>query len=181
MDLPLYVIPEVTEYAHSWVAMAAAAVSAAGAIVGNMQKNSEAQRQMEQYVIDMVAIDTNAGMAQEALISDVATITQTSQQRQLQVEMNEAADLANAKVSAAASGTSGQSVELTEIEIESSAGRAAGTIETQTSNFLAGIDQASRDIELSADAQRSNLEPLDTRGQLLQVFGAGLQGFLGGR
>ena len=172
---------EYVEPLHSWVMMAAAAVSAAGAVVGNMQKNSEAQRHMEQYAINMAAIDTNAAMQQEALSSEAAKIQQTTQQRHIQVEQNQAANEANAQVAAAASGTAGQSVELTTIEIAASSGRAAGTIETQSGNLLEGINQASRDIELSADAQRHDIEPLDTRGQLLSVFSAGLQGFLGAR
>ena len=161
--------------------MIGTAISAAGAIVGNMQKNSEANRQMEQHVINMAAIDINAAMQQEALSSEAARIQQTTQQRHLQVEQNRAADEANAAVSAAASGTGGQSVELTATEIEASAGRAAGNIETQAGNLLGGIEQTSRDINISAEAQKSNLEPLDTRGQLLNVFGAGLQGFLASR
>ena len=127
------------------------------------------------------AIDINAAMQQEALSSEAARIQQTTQQRHLKVEQNRAADEANAQVAAAASGTGGQSVELTATEIESSAGRAAGNIETQAGNLLGGIEQASRDINISAEAQKSNLEPLDTRGQLLNVFGAGLQGFLASR
>ena len=162
-------------------AIAAGAIKAAGALVGNMQKNSEAERQMEQYAIDMAAIDTNVAMQQEALNTQAYAIQQTTQNREMQVEQNLAVDEANAKVAAATSGTAGQSVDLTEVEVAATAGRARGTIETQAQNLFAGVDQASRDINISADAQKQNLEPPDRRGQLLQVFGAGLQGFLGAR
>lgn len=165
----------------AWVTIAAAAVSAASALVGNMQKNSEATRQIEQFAIDMVAIDTNAAMQQEGLSAQASSLQQNVQQQSLQIEMSEAATQAEMEVAAAASGTAGQSVDIGLTSASSSAGRAQGTLQQQEKNMTNFIEQSSRDIEFAADAARSDLEVGDTKGQLLEIFGAGLQGFLAGR
>ena len=158
--------------------IAGAAIKGAGAILNNSRRNQQYWYEMERYAQDMAALDTNAYMQQEALTGQVAAMKANIQQQQLAVEQNLVADQSMAEVQAATSGTGGQSVNLTQTELAASAGRAQGALDIQEKNFMGAIEQRSRDIEIQADSARRDLEVMDTRRGLLDVFTAGLQGFL---
>lgn len=162
-------------------AIVGAAIAAAGALVGNMQKNSEMNRELAKYGADLAAIDANRAQAQADLSKSVSSFQQTQQSRALQIEQNLQATQAEQQVAAAASGTTGQSVEVTQNQSEAHAGLAQGNLEAQEVNAMNRFDQQSRDIELQADAARRDLDYVEPRGQLLDVFSAGLRGFLMGR
>lgn len=162
-------------------AIAGAAIGASRMIVNNRQKDSAASREVELYGRQQVTIDTNAAIQQESLVQNAATAMQTAQQASLQVEQNAMADQAATEVAAAVAGTAGQSVDLSITESEASAGRAQGAVDQREINALNQIDQASRDIAIAADAAKMDIELPNKEGDLLNVFSAGLLGFLGGR
>lgn len=177
----IFVFEGAEAFAQSWVMMATAAVGAASALVGNMQKNSALTREIQQYAVDMVAIEVQAGMQQESLIQEAAAVAVNTQQRELQVEQSAMSAEANNKVAAAVSGSAGTSVDTTAGQVGFNAGTAAGNLATQEQNQLNAIEQESRNIVFGADAATGKLDVADQRGGLLNIFNQGLSGFLMGR
>lgn len=111
--------------------MAVATTAIIGAAIGvvqglseNMARNSEYQRALANYGIDMAVIDAQAAMDQNAIAGEAAALQSNTQRYGLQIEQNAQADQAAAEVSAAASGTSGNAVDVTATQIAHSAGTA---------------------------------------------------------
>lgn len=167
--------------AVTWIAIAGAAVGAVRGILDNQAKNSEYERQIANYGIEHAAIDAQAAYDQVGLSAEARAVQENSQRTQLQVEQNLQSSQAQAEVNAAASGTAGNSVDVTEAQMEMNAGFASGTIARMEEAQLAQIDQTSRDINISAESGKRAPNPQDNRGGLLEIFGSGLQGFLMGR
>ena len=170
---------------HSWVATAAAiasaAINVAGGILNNQAKDSEYERQIANYGIEHAAIDAQAAYDQIGLDAEARSVQENKQRTELQIEQNAMAAQAQAEVSAAASGTAGNSVDVTQAQIDQNAGAALGNIARMEQAQLNQIDQTSRDINISAASGKRIPDPQDNRGGLVELFGAGLQGFLMGR
>lgn len=166
----------------AWVAATAAAISAAGAIVNNMQQRSELTFMLEKYGADMAAADANAYREQEQLSGQASAVQQTAQQQRLLVEQNQAATQAQMEVAAAAAGVEGVSVDTTMAQTDISSAMAINAVDNQEANAMTQIEQRSRDIALNRASQDYDLDVSNAMGgALLNVFNAGLRGFLGGR
>lgn len=161
------------------VAIATAAIAAAGALINVRRENSSAMQQLEQFGRHQAAIEYQTADKQAQLVGITASVMESNQQQELIIEQSRQADAAATQVAAAASGTAGQSVDLAQQEVEAAAGRAMGTADKQLQNQLRKINAQSRSINLDADAEILDFEYNDTQGQLAEVFLSGLQGFLG--
>ena len=166
----------------AWVAVTAAAIGAAGSIIGNMQKRSDLALVLERYGADQAAADANAYRQQEQLSGQASSVQQTAQQQRLLVQHNEAATQASLEVQAATAGVAGSSVDVQHEQASLSSAMAINSIDQQEKNAMNQLEQRSRDIALNRASQETNLDVANAmRGSLLNVFNAGLMGFLSGR
>ena len=161
-------------------AIAAAAVAAATAVVGILNERSSSNKELQDYGKHLAAVEADRQRAQQGLVGQGAAVMEMRQQRDLTIQKNAMTSSSDAAVAAAAAGSSGQSVEMTQTQIESHAAQAQFSADKQLQNQLRNIDQASRDINFEADKEIFDYEPRSGRGDLSKVFLEGLQGYVFG-
>jgi hypothetical protein len=167
---------------NEFIAMAAVAMASVSAISQQMGAGKAHEQAMQQYGIQQAVNDVDQAIAQAALVQETSTTAQQAKGAELQIEQQEAANLAQAEVNAAAAGVEGNSVDTTQAELEASAGRAQGNLQIQTDNAYNAIDQQSRDIAIGHETakQLSPNGPNKTAG-MINVFNSGLSAYLGAR
>lgn len=159
--------------------MVMAGLNVAGGLLENRREDSQATYQAKQMGVHDANIEVQQALQQQALSAQAALVSEHAASAHLQKDMRTSTDKANAELAAATAGVEGNSVEVGEAQLDISNAQAAGAIETHKSNALRQVDQTSRDIDIAAEGQKVDFEPLDTKGRLAGTFLSGLNTLLG--
>lgn len=144
------------------VFIAAAAIAAAGAIMGGMQaedaQNAANAKAGRQEGIRRATVKINTLMKQEGVTAEAGELSRVLLQNQLKASMAGDAAIAANQVAAAASGTKGKSVNVTAGSLAGQAMTLEKEVDDQYTRAVNQLNQKFRDIAMGGEA--SSTQPI---------------------